>query len=58
MCIRDRAESQKALQAKEQAITELRSQVELQSKEAQLEVKQLQEQHELEKMCIRDSLTD
>ena len=46
------AESQKALQAKEQAITELRSQVELQSKEAQLEVKQLQEQHELEKKIL------
>lgn len=46
------AESQKALQAKEQAITELRSQVELQSKEAQLEVKQLQEQHELEKKML------
>lgn len=46
------AESQKELQAKEQAITELRSQVELQSKEAQLEVKQLQEQHELEKKML------
>lgn len=46
------AESQKALQAKEQTITELRSQVELQSKEAQLEVKQLQEQHELEKKML------
>ena len=46
------AESQKALQAKEQAITELRSQVELQSKEAQLEVKQLQERHELEKKIL------
>lgn len=46
------AESQKALQAKEQEITALRSQVELQSKEAQLEVKQLQEQHELEKKML------
>ena len=46
------AESQKALQAKEQEITTLRSQVELQSKEAQLEVKQLQEQHELEKKML------
>lgn len=46
------AESQKALQAKEQAISELRSQVELQSKEAQLEVKQLQEQHEMEKKML------
>lgn len=46
------AESQKELQAKEQTITELRSQVELQSKEAQLEVKQLQEQHELEKKML------
>lgn len=46
------AESQKELQAKEQKITELRSQVELQSKEAQLEVKQLQEQHELEKKML------
>lgn len=46
------AESQKELQAKEQAITELRSQVELQNKEAQLEVKQLQEQHELEKKML------
>lgn len=45
-------ESQKALQAKEQEITALRSQVELQSKEAQLEVKQLQEQHELEKKML------
>lgn len=46
------AESQKALQAKEQEITALRSRVELQSKEAQLEVKQLQEQHELEKKML------
>lgn len=46
------AESQKVLQAKEQEITALRSQVELQSKEAQLEVKQLQEQHELEKKML------
>ena len=46
------AENQKALQAKEQEITALRSQVELQSKEAQLEVKQLQEQHELEKKML------
>lgn len=46
------ADSQKALQAKEQEITALRSQVELQSKEAQLEVKQLQEQHELEKKML------
>ena len=46
------AESQKALQAKEQEITALQAQVELQGKEAQLEVKQLQEQHELEKKML------
>ena len=46
------AESQKALQAKEQEITALQARVELQSKEAQLEVKQLQEQHELEKKML------
>ena len=40
------------LQAKEQLITELRSQVELQGKEAQLEVKKLQEQHQLEKKML------
>ena len=46
------AESQKTLQAKEQEITALQAQVALQSKEAQLEVKQLQEQHELEKKML------
>lgn len=46
------AESQKKLQAKEQEITALQAQVALQSKEAQLEVKQLQEQHELEKKML------
>lgn len=46
------AESQKTLQAKDQEITALQAQVALQSKEAQLEVKQLQEQHELEKKML------
>lgn len=46
------AESKERLQAKEQLITELRSQVELQGKEAQLEVKKLQEQHQLEKKML------
>ena len=45
--LKSQAESKEMLQAKEQLITELRSQVELQGKEAQLEVKKLQ-------MCIRD----
>ena len=50
------AESQKALQAKEQEITALQARVELQSKEALLEVKQLQEQHELEKKVLEQEV--
>lgn len=50
--LKSQAESKELLQAKEQLITELRSQVELQGKEAQLEVKKLQEQHQLEKKML------
>lgn len=50
--LKSQAESKERLQAKEQLITELRSQVELQGKEAQLEVKKLQEQHQLEKKML------
>lgn len=50
--LKSQAESKEMLQAKEQLITELRSQVELQGKEAQLEVKKLQEQHQLEKKML------
>ena len=50
--LKSQAESNERLQAKEQLITELRSQVELQGKEAQLEVKKLQEQHQLEKKML------
>ena len=50
--LKSQAESKEILQAKEQLITELRSQVELQGKEAQLEVKKLQEQHQLEKKML------
>lgn len=50
--LKNQAESKEMLQAKEQLITELRSQVELQGKEAQLEVKKLQEQHQLEKKML------
>lgn len=50
--LKSQAESKEQLQAKEQLITELRSQVELQGKEAQLEVKKLQEQHQLEKKML------
>lgn len=51
-----KAESQKQLQAKEQAILELRNKIELQGKEAELERKNLQEQHEHERKMLEEQV--